>query len=238
MRPSNLKKNNDKILNLKNRKKLYDFILKYPGVHLRKIIKELNFSEGTTRYHIEYLVKHNLIVKQNSDGFSRYYISDTETLKNKNLTPYIRNENSRAVIIYFFCFVCGSIKTISNVLEKDKKDVSKYIKELIKADIIEIAPVKDGLATTSFIRCKKMSYAPSLNEKIYRLKNPYELYDFIISYKGRFLDEGITDDILSYLDWLHKENKRRPVKIRNANKNAFNEIEEIVFEIFPHPYYG
>ena len=59
-----------------NKEVIYNFIIKYPGVHLREIFRNLDISEGTIRYHIEILLKQGLIVKSDSDGYMRYYQKD------------------------------------------------------------------------------------------------------------------------------------------------------------------
>ena len=224
------------LLNLKNRKKIYDFISDYPGIHLRKIFEELEISESTIRYHLNYLVKHELITKQEKNGYARFYISDSNVVLDKKLVSYIRNENTRAIII-FFCFnVAGSLKTICKFLDKDKKEISSYLKKLRKDNIIEIAPCKNFEFRTGFNRCKKIKYSLSPGEKVYRLKDPYKLNNVLISFKNRFLDNGSMDLIIDFLLSIYKESNTRPKTIRDTN-NGFQEFFELFFEIFPNPYH-
>ena len=179
----------DYLLNLKNRKDIYEFILKYPGVHLRKIIKEIDLSEGTIRHHIKYLIKHELIFKQEKNGYTRFYVLNSNNIKNREILSYLRNDNTRAILL-FFCFsVCGSLKIISKALDKDKKEISIYIKNLLEDDIIEIAPFDKSVLLTGFKRVKKIRYDLSHGEKVYRLKYPYELDDILISLKNRYFDD-------------------------------------------------
>ncbi len=224
------------ILNLKNRKKIFDFIFEYPGIHLRKIIRELNLSDGTIRYHINYLIEHRLISKQEKNGFTRFYISNSHGIDNKKLISYIRNENSRAIILFFCGYACGSLKTICETLDKDKKEISVYLNKFLEDDIIESAPIEGSKVLTSFNRCKIMEYNIEGNEKVYRLKDPYKINDIIMSFRNRFLDDGSTDDILDYLLWIYKEKNNRPKKLKNTKK-SFDKLEDMFFDIFPHPYH-
>jgi len=224
------------LLNLKNRKKIYDFILDYPGVHLRKIFQELEISESTIRYHLNYLVKHRLISKQKKNGYTRFYISNSNVVSDKKLISYIRNENTRAILI-FFCFnVTGSLKIICKFLDKDKKEISSYLNKLKKDRIIEIAPYKNFEFQTGFTRCKKMKYSLSPGEKVYRLKDPYKVNDVLISFKNSFLDNGSMDLIIDFLLSLYKESNTRPKTIRDTT-NGFEEFFDMFFEIFPNPYH-
>ena len=227
--------NKDNLLNLKNRKLIFDFISEFPGMHLRKIIKEIDLSEGTIRYHINYLLKHELIFKQSKNGYTRYYILDSNNIKNKKIISYLRNDNTRSIIL-FFCFdVICSLKTICKALNKDKKEVSNYINMLLKDNIIEVAPIEGSVALTGFKRIKKMRYDISCGEKIYRLKNPYELDDILISLKNKYFDNGTTDAILDLLHWFYVYKDGRP-KTMKSNKEVCDDLTDFFFELFPNPY--
>ena len=51
----------ESIIELKTRHLIYQIISKYPGMHLRGIIKKSKLSEGTVRYHLQYLKRKDLI---------------------------------------------------------------------------------------------------------------------------------------------------------------------------------
>jgi predicted transcriptional regulator len=126
----------------------------------------LNLSEGTIRYHIRYLIKHNLIFKQTKKGYTRFYVFESSNIINKEILSYLRNENSRSVILFFYFYVCGSLKKLCSFLDKDKKEVHNYIKKLLDDSIIELAPVDGSEVSTGFKRCKKKTYNRSRGEKI------------------------------------------------------------------------
>ena len=223
------------VFNLKNRKKIYDFIFEYPGLHLRKIIKELKLSEGTVRYHIKYLIDHDLILKFKKNGYTRFYVTNENNMRDKKIISYLRNDNTRLIIL-FYCFcVCGSLKKICRFLDKDKKEISIYIKKLLEDDIIEVAPVNGYEVSTSFKKCKKKIYNVSKCEKIYRLKNPYELYDILISLKNKYFDDGTTDELLDLLNWIYHEKKNRSKTI-DSDKNIIQRIEDLAYDLFPVPF--
>lgn len=223
------------VLNLKNRKKIFDFIFNYPGLHLRKIIKEIKLSEGTIKYHIEYLLKHELIFKHKKEGYTRFYVNNPDNIKAKKIISYLRNDIARPILLFYCSFVCGSLKKICENIETDKKQVSKYIKKLIEDDIIEIAPLEGSEVITNFKRCKKRIYNPSNGEKIYRLKKPYELNDVIISLKNRYFDDGVTEEVLEILNFFYMEKNNRPKKIR-SDEESVDGIIEVLFKLFPLPF--
>jgi len=52
---------NRNILNLQNRKQIYGYIYKFPGIHLSELVRKIKISEKIVRYHIKVLSKMELI---------------------------------------------------------------------------------------------------------------------------------------------------------------------------------
>lgn len=63
----------DHILKLEVRRAIYNFILKYPGVYLSEISREMKVSKNNIAYHLHYLKKRDLIVEKSVDRYTRYY---------------------------------------------------------------------------------------------------------------------------------------------------------------------
>jgi DNA-binding transcriptional ArsR family regulator len=225
---------NKKILKIKNREKIFNFIDKYPGVHLRMIFSKLDMSDGTIRYHINYLIRKKLIFNYKKDGYTRYYVNKTDNIKNKSIISFLRNKNTRAIIVTFYLLNCASLTTISKELDKDKKDISNHLKRLIEDGIIEQAPIEESYVLPSYKNGKKMKYNLSNAEKMYRLKEPYELYDLLVLLRDNFLDDGSTKESLDFLKWLYKI--RWPTILQNS-KDTYKRIEEIMYDVCPHPYH-
>ena len=51
-------------LNLQTRRDIYNCILKYPGIHLRQIFREIKCSQGSVRYNVKYLKKCKLVLEK------------------------------------------------------------------------------------------------------------------------------------------------------------------------------
>jgi len=226
------------ILYLKNRKMIYDFIDKYPGIYFRKIFKELKISKGTLNYHLNYLIKHDLITKNDQKGYSRFFIKNSVDSYDKKYLIHLRNIYSRSIVFFFLIYLCGSQKDICKFLNKDVKNVSIHLNRLLEAGIIEIAPTSKGKVETLFKINKIMDCNPWGREIVYRLKEPYKVLDFIITYKDKFIDEDVTIDALDFLEFIYKERKNNSAKFRSRNKDQFDIIEKFLFEMFPHPYFG
>ncbi len=222
------------LLKLKNRKIIYEYISENPGLHLRKVIKDISLSEGTIRYHLQYLIDKKLIIKYKKNGYNRFYASTPTFSKDKKFISYLRNENTRLIIIFYFFHVCGSLTKVCESINKDKKDVYNYIKKLLEDDILEVAPIKDSEASTNLKKCKLKRYPAVKGEKVYRLKEPYKLNEILFSLRNKYLDNGKSDELLEILYILYSEKNKRPETIQ-SDKEMITSLEDLFFELFPIP---
>ena len=67
----------DLVLKLEIRKKIYNHILNYPGIHERQISRDLEIPLSTVDYHLYFLKKRNLISAIKTEGYVRYYCNTT-----------------------------------------------------------------------------------------------------------------------------------------------------------------
>ena len=222
-----------KILELENRKNIYEFIDKHPGVHQRQIIRKINLSEGTVKYHLDYLIKNGYINKNISSGYARFYPSKKIGTIEKKILDIFRQETPRQILIILLSKFGISQADISRELKKDSKNIGRHLKKLIEADIIEPAEFKDDLMFTGRKFVKFLKRSPVGREKIYILKNPALIVEFIVKYKDTFLDEEITKNAIEFMEYISKN-----AQLKKYNEEKTNErILTTIFDIFPHPYH-
>ncbi|MEJ2271622.1 MAG: winged helix-turn-helix transcriptional regulator, partial [Candidatus Bathyarchaeota archaeon] len=64
----------EEILENERRGEIYEFIKKNPGLHLRELQRRLNLPLTSLEYHIDYMVRKNVLLKESSKHYSRYYV--------------------------------------------------------------------------------------------------------------------------------------------------------------------
>ncbi len=89
----------DKILELKNRKKIYALVQKFAGCHFRDLERKSELPTSTIRYHLSYLSRHKFIQEKKEGSYIRYFPNEFES-KNKNLLGLLRQKNVRDIIIF------------------------------------------------------------------------------------------------------------------------------------------
>jgi hypothetical protein len=219
---------------LENRDKIYNFISKHPGVHQRSIIKKFKLSEGTIKYHLNYLTKKGFISCNHQFGYSRFYPTGEVSRIEKDLIGMFHQEIPKSILIYLIVNFGASLSELSKNFEKDVKTIDYHIKKLIKLNIIEPAEIKNGWMVTNRYETQLYKRNPHNKEKIYRLKYPYVVYYFLKKNKNKIFDKGLIKDLIVYADYFGKGVQPNNCE---SQKTAINEIVNCVFEIFPHPYY-
>jgi predicted transcriptional regulator len=194
----------NKILELETRKQIYNYILKYPGLHIRDLSRQLDLPKSTLTYHLKYLKKHGFIEENLYENYTRYYALKQVDRYHKEILNLFREEASRRVILYLAQNQFSTIDEISKHIRKHRSTVSHHLKKLSKAGIIK--------------------YHNSTGKKRYQL----------LEGSGRLLFA-----ILSHEDSFDEETKRVIKKAKNKmDKQGIDEVMEIVWDIFPHPYYA
>ncbi|TFG24094.1 MAG: DUF2250 domain-containing protein [Promethearchaeota archaeon] len=119
----------DLLANL-NRKDIYDYIIKNPGIHFNKLVKVLNISVFSVEWHLNILLKFNLIRKVKIENFDAYFDSKLPS-KNDEILHIISREKCNEIIQYIKQNNEGYSKNyLSKELKIHSNTVSKYIEKL------------------------------------------------------------------------------------------------------------
>lgn len=202
------------ILGLEIRRQIFNFILKYPGLHLREISRKLNIPKTTLTYHLKYLEKESFLLVKSEDRYTRYYPTKKVGNNDKEILGLMRQDLPRRIILFLFLYPEHSRRDISEDLEKPLTTMSFHLKKLLALNIIEKRRVGH-------------SYA-------YRIKNQKEMYNLLISYENSLSDD-ILGPFLEYVKYVLPDGI--PPSYRRRKKKDIDEIIEALYEIFPHPYH-
>jgi predicted transcriptional regulator len=127
----------NKILELETRKQIYNHILKYPGLHIRDLSRQLDLPKSTLTYHLKYLKKHGFIEENLYENYVRYYALKQVDRSHKKILNLFREEASRRVILYLAQNQFSTIDEISRNIHKHRSTVSHHLKKLRNAGILK-----------------------------------------------------------------------------------------------------
>ena len=219
-------------LSLKIRKDIYDYIRDHPGIHLRKLSRDMKISKTTLSYHVDKLIKSDLVTASNINCFQRLYILESSVVKYKKILDVLRNKTQRYILLATFVNIVSSRQDLIEALDLHPNTVDRTIKKLVKMNFLEEAPVKkgiierdDGLIIRRNRKCSEIFYRITLS-------TIEEISEAFIVYKKAIFEDlsvALIIDTLDECEFLPKEVPRRDKSFDRAY-NAF-------FDVFPHPYH-
>ncbi len=165
---------------LENRKLIFDYISDHPGVHLRKISRDISIHLSTLRYHLNYLEKEGLITCQKQGNLKLYFVSGKLNPHEKNLTPLLQQKRFRDVVIIIIKAHELTSSQIAEKLSVNPSTASKYIKILERRGVISHKKV-DG-------------------KKIYYLNDEENIVKILLTYKKSMWDSFVDNVLEIYLE--------------------------------------
>ena len=223
------------ILNLKNRRDIYQFIFKNPGMNITEISQKMKIKRSVIRYHLKHLIKNNMIIIKKDKKNKRLYVYDKLSKRDQELLNMLRQKIPFKIIMTLLFPGYFSKIEIAKDLEIHHSTVSFHIKKLIELEIIKPVEIKDGRIISSFRYNDTISNKPTGREIFYSWKD-YELvknvYKLLITYKDSMIDPNIIDK----LEYFCKE-KGLNKKVKNLGYNgAIDKIMDAIDEIGMFPY--
>jgi DNA-binding transcriptional ArsR family regulator len=227
-------------LSLDTRRNIYSCIETFPGTNLAELVDKLSFSEGTIRYHIDYLKDRGLIYVENDGGFTRYYLKNKFKKDEMKILNLLRNKTCRQILLCILINSISSRNLLSIHINKHPTTVFHYLKKLRKLNII--IPVKNKNKDKVVVVTYTKRLSIKINNKrdvFYTIKDPYLLYDLFVVYKNKLFDDEIIDSLLEFYDgWIDiffsKYNEDEKITINDID-SAMGGIEDMYYNLFPIP---
>ena len=202
------------VLGIEIRRRIFNIILNYPGLHIREISRKLKVPKTTLFYHLKYLERENLLIAKSKDKYARYYATKSVGTKDKTILGLMRQDTPRRILLFLFLYPEHNRFDISQDLEKTPNTISFFLKKLIDMDVIEKRRLGRSFA--------------------YRIKNQKEMYNLIIRYEDS-LSDSVLGSFLDYVKYVFPDGV--PPSYRHHRKKSIDEVIDALYEIFPHPYH-
>ncbi|MBS3781932.1 MAG: helix-turn-helix domain-containing protein [Candidatus Thermoplasmatota archaeon] len=90
-------------IEVENRKKIYELIEEFPGLHMREIKRRTDMSMNLVRYHLSQLKRYKVVEEVEEGEYKRYYPKKGEKrvdLEDKRYLALLREEIPLAVVVY------------------------------------------------------------------------------------------------------------------------------------------
>ena len=160
----------DDALALGTRDKIYRTITKNPGLHFRELQRRTELATGSLQYHLDYLIKRNLVKTAKQGKFVRYYSARGQQFgEDETLMNLLRQESLRKISLFLLTKRSATNFSIANAVGLSPSTISWHLSKL----------VSNGIVGTR----------KRLRKKYFYLINPEKTMALLRVYKKSFLDE-------------------------------------------------
>jgi predicted transcriptional regulator len=155
---------------LSTRRKIYETILRFPGLHFRGIQRKPTLGHGNLKYTLDVLEKKGTIESEKHGRALRYYPKGIDG-EGKKLLAFLRLQNARKILLFLLTHPGARHKDIARHLGLSPSTITWHMKRLIEHGVIR-AEHRDG-------------------DRVYAVLREDELQGILASYRESFLDEMV-----------------------------------------------
>lgn len=167
-----------KELDLETRRQIFELISDFPGLHFREILRRLDISSGNLNYHLNYLIKHEVLVAIADGNLKRYYLVGKIKGEEKRILACLRNETARGLVLFLLLNPETQFADIAKHFDLTPSKLAYHLNKLGKKNIVE--KKREGRVT------------------IYRVIDEEAVANVLITYRPAFLDDLIEKFIESW----------------------------------------
>jgi DNA-binding transcriptional ArsR family regulator len=92
-----------RLLQLETRRRIYETVQRVPGIHLRRLVRDLGFGLGTVEHHLHVLERHGLL-RSHVLGAGRraFFVADAQAHADPELWMALRTPSNRRILEALF----------------------------------------------------------------------------------------------------------------------------------------
>lgn len=162
-------------MDLPVRKKIYLYVQANPGVHFREAQRDMELPVGQLEFHLNEMVKKEVLVKETKAGNARFYVRDKFTKEERSVMSFLRKEVPRDIILYLLENPDSSPTDILKVFTFSGPNLSYHLKRMLKEGIID--------------------FNTRGRERIYHVTDPELIKTLLVMYRSTLFDKVL--DMLS-----------------------------------------
>lgn len=176
----------DEVLELEARRRIYDALVRSPGLHFRELQRRVGSAYGALQYHLEFLIRHGLVVEEKGREYSRFFPAHFRSIRERELMSLLRQESIRRILLHLLEHPRSRNKDLVEKLQLSAPTISWHLGRL-----------RDAGAITS---------ARKGAELLFSVSEPEVVTHLLVTYKSSFLDK-IVD---GFVEVWERENPSAP----------------------------
>lgn len=161
----------EKLLELGNRRRIYERVREVPGIHLRALQRDLNMPLGTLEYHLYQMEKESLLAVRDDGRFKSFFTQETLDRRDRDVLYYLRQEMPRRIALEIADAPGISFKELTARMPISASTLSFHLKKLVGAGVVQEQPVG--------------------REKTYFCPDSDRIKRLVVRYRASFVDEMV-----------------------------------------------
>ncbi len=128
----------EKVLQLEARRRVFEAVKEFPGIHMRELQRKTGLALGTLRYQIRFLEKHGLIVEKKEGRLVTYYPTSGKVVdaRDKKYLTILRQELPRLIVLHLMMHPHSAHREMKGHFNISPSTLSYHLKRLMEAEII------------------------------------------------------------------------------------------------------
>ncbi len=124
------------MLQLENRRRVYDYIKANPGVHVRALKRDLGMGMGNLSHHLGLLEEAGLVVSQRRGRGLKAYFSWDVTPQDRLPLALLRDPMNRAILEHLQQFQEVDLEGVKRILGVSKSTAWAHLQRLVEAGLV------------------------------------------------------------------------------------------------------
>jgi predicted transcriptional regulator len=173
------------ILENQRRKEIYTFLISNPGFHMRELQRRLNFPLTSLEYHLDYMVRKNLLRRERTGRFARFY-AKLLTEKDKEIISILRQRKLREIVMLTIAKNQITYQDLREILKLPSSTLSYYLRQLMDHGLI--SREKTG------------------HENLYKVEDD-RVERVLVAYSSSFLDRLVDRVLFTFIETQYRTNQ-------------------------------
>lgn len=166
------------ILDLEPRARIFEQVLKSPGIYLRKLQRSLGMPMGQLEFHLSELEKSGLILSKFEEGHRRYFCNEKVTANERKVISLLRQRVPRRILLFLLHRPYSRHAELCGALEYAGSTITSGLKKLLSKELV--LPAGDSRA------------------KEYRVIDEAKILRLFILYRASYSNKALADFLA---DW-------------------------------------
>jgi len=174
------------VLENERRRRIYKFVEKNPGVHLRELQRTLKIPLSSLEYHLNYMVRKKVIFREKDGRYRRYYVKQLDA-EDKKILSALRQKRMREIVFVILSSKKEKYQVLLKHLRIPPSTLSLYLKYLVDRNILKRQRID--------------------HENIYTVQDEDRVAKILMSYKSSFVDKLVDKALSTWVETQFRKSK-------------------------------